>query len=109
MIVINTSSLCARGRPKNFLTEEHVAQIARLYHEWRAEPGLSAVIATADAARNDFNLSPTRYVASTDQQEVLPLDEAIVMLQEAEEERAVADRELDEVLRLLGVGGLRSV
>ena len=40
---------------------------------------------------------------------MLPLEEAVVLLQEAEEERAVADRELDEVLRLLGVGGLRSV
>jgi type I restriction enzyme M protein len=66
------------------------------------------VITAAEAAKNDFNLSPSRYVASADQQEVLPLEEAVVLLQEAEEERAAADRELDEVLRLLGVGGLRS-
>jgi len=29
-----------------------------------------------------------------------------VQLQEAEEERAAADRELEEILKVLGVGGL---
>jgi type I restriction enzyme M protein len=108
MLIVNASKLFAKGRPKNELVYEHVERIARLYHEWRAEPGLSAVITAAEAAKNDFNLSPSRYVASADQQEVLPLEEAVVLLQEAEEEWAAADRELDEVLRLLGVGGLRS-
>jgi len=34
---------------------------------------------------------------------VLPLEEAVVRLLEAEEERAAADRALHEVLRSLGV------
>ena len=35
-------------------------------YDWRAEEGLSAVITTAEAARNDYNLSPSRYVAQND-------------------------------------------
>jgi type I restriction enzyme M protein len=34
----------------------------------------------------------------------VPLEEAVVLLQEAEEEREEADRELDEVLSRLGLG-----
>ena len=37
------------------------------------------------------------------EEEVLPLEEAVVLLREAEEERAAADRKLDEVLKELGL------
>lgn len=61
-----------------------------------------AVITTEEAARNDYNLSPTRYVASNHQEEMLPLEDATVLLEEAEEERAAADQELRRVLQSLG-------
>ena len=54
-------------------------------------------------AGNDDNLSPSRYVASNDKEEVLPPGEAVVLLREAEEERAEADRALYAVLEMLGV------
>ncbi len=102
IMLINASKLFSKGRPKNFLEEQHVERIADLYHQWRAEEGLSAVITKADAANGDYNLSPSRYVAVNGQEEVLPLEEAVVLLAEAEEERAEADEQLDEVLRKLG-------
>jgi len=103
ILLINASKLFAKGRPKNYLADEHVDQIARLYHEWKAEEGVSTIITNEEAARNDYNLSPSRYVASNDKEEVLPLEEAAVLLREAEEERTQADQELDEVLNLLGL------
>lgn len=104
ILLINASTLFAKGRPKNYLADEHIQTIARLYHEWKAETGLSAIISTDEAARNDYNLSPSRYVATNHAEDVLPLEEAVVLMQEAEEERAEADRKLNEVLRLLGLG-----
>jgi len=103
ILLINGSALFVKGRPKNELTDEHVAHIAALYHEWRAEEGLSAIISTAEAARNDYNLSPSRYVATGGGEEVLPLEEAMTLLREAEEERAEADAALREVLAALGL------
>ncbi|HHT85846.1 MAG TPA: SAM-dependent DNA methyltransferase, partial [Firmicutes bacterium] len=58
-----------------------------------------------EAARNDYNLSPSRYVVQNGEEEVQPLEEALVQLQEAEEERREADRELAGVLKTLGFGG----
>jgi len=107
MLLINASSLFVKGRPKNELTDEHVARIAALYHEWRAEEGLAAVITTAEAARNDYNLSPSRYVTTDGGEEVLPLEEAMTLLRQAEEERAEADAALREVLGSLGLDGIR--
>ena len=103
ILLINASKLFAKGRPKNYLTDKHVEEIAGLYHEWKAEEGVSAVITNEEAAHNDYNLSPSRYVASNDHEEVLPLEDAVVLLREAEEERAKADQALRKVLGTLGL------
>jgi len=108
ILLINASKLCAKGRPKNYLTDEHIRQIYELYQDWQAEEGVSAVITTEEAARNDYNLSPSRYVSSNDVEPPLPLEEALVLLAQAEEERAEADRELDAVLAKLGFGEWRN-
>jgi type I restriction enzyme M protein len=104
VLLINASKQFSKGRPKNYLEEEHIERIAAAYHVWKSAESLAAVITNDEAARNDFNLSPSRYVSTGTEQEVLPLDEAVVLLQEAEEERAEADRRLGEVLGGLGFG-----
>lgn len=105
ILLINASKLFNKGRPKNYLAEEHVEHIASIYQSWTTEEGLSAIITNEEAARNDYNLSPSRYVAQNGEEEVLPLEESLVQLQEAEEERAAAERELEEVLKALGIFG----
>jgi len=107
VLLINASSLFVKGRPKNELTDEHVARIAGLYHEWQAEEGCSAIVTVEEAARNDYNLSPSRYVTADSGEEVLPPEEAMTLVRSAEEERAEADAALEEVLASLGLGGLR--
>ncbi|MBC7076724.1 MAG: SAM-dependent DNA methyltransferase [Synergistales bacterium] len=109
ILLINASKLFAKGRPKNYLADEHIETIAEIYHQWGAvgadhDSPLHAIITNDEAARNDYNLSPSRYVASNDKEEVLPLEDAVVLLSEAEEERAEADRALAEVLKTLGLG-----
>ncbi|GIX08264.1 MAG: hypothetical protein KatS3mg115_2667 [Candidatus Poribacteria bacterium] len=108
ILLVNAGKLFAKGRPKNYLTEDHIAKVAELYHTWTAESGLSAIVTREDAARNDYNLSPSRYVAINEKEDVVPLKEAVVLLREAEEERAEADRELARVLKALGLGDFRA-
>jgi type I restriction enzyme M protein len=108
ILLVNASKLCSKGRPKNFLEDRHVEAIAGLYRDWKAEPGVSALVSKDEVARNDYNLSPSRYASTGEAEEVLPLEEAIVLLQEAEEERAEADKNLEAVLAKLGFGGWRN-
>jgi type I restriction enzyme M protein len=103
ILLINASKECAKGRPKNYLTDAHIARIAEAYLHWREVEGLSKVIATDEAARNDYNLSPSRYVATDSREDVLPLEEALVLLAEAEEEQRSVDQELDKVLAQMGL------
>ena len=103
ILLVNGSKQFSKGRPKNYLEPAHITALADAYLNWRAVDGLSAAISTADAAKNDFNLSPSRYVSVGEQAEVLPLDEAVVELREAEEEFETANRELEKVLNKLGL------
>jgi len=105
ILLINASTLFTKGRPKNYIADEQADRVINLYHQWKTEEGLSVVISKADAVKGDYNLSPSRYVAMGEQEEVLPLEEAVVLLQEAEEERAEADAQLNAVLAELGFRG----
>ena len=43
ILLINASKLFSKGRPKNYLEDQHVERIAQVYHDWKAEEGLSAM------------------------------------------------------------------
>ncbi|HJQ94764.1 MAG TPA: class I SAM-dependent DNA methyltransferase [Acidimicrobiia bacterium] len=103
ILLINASKQFEKGRPKNHLLESHVSAIAAAYDTWETEDALASVITTSEAVSNDFNLSPSRYVQVDGGEEVLPLEDAVVLLKEAEEERAAADVALGEVLDRLGL------
>ena len=102
VLLINASQFCEKGRPKNYMTDEHIAHIADLLLDWAEEEHVSSVVSRAEVTRNDYNLSPSRYVSSNDVEPPLPLEEAVVRLREAEEARAEADTKLDAVMAQLG-------
>jgi len=103
ILLINASNEFLKGRPKNYLSEDNIQRIADVYLGWQEAEGLSKIIKLDEAIRNDYNLSPSRYVSSNNKEEVLPLDEAVVLLAEAEEERQAVDKELKEILSKLGL------
>lgn len=105
ILLINGSKLFEKGRPKNFFPESSINQIAEIYLKWKEENGISKIIPREEVIKNDYNLSPSRYVITDGGDETLPLEDAVVQLKEAEEEQAGADRQLDEVLRRLGFKG----
>ncbi len=103
VLLVNASKLFQKGRPKNFIPDESIAQVAGIFRDWRAVDGISALVPAADVAKNDFNLSPSRYVAQNGKDETLPLEDAVVLLSEAEEERHGSGLRLKKVLAGLGL------
>ena len=61
------------------------------------------IITNREAAKNDYNLSPSRYVTQNSKDETLPLEEAVVLLKEVKEDRREVDEKLNEILNKLGV------
>ncbi len=105
VILINASKLFSKGRPKNYLTDDHIKKLYKIYSGWKEEEGISKVIKNEEAVKNDYNLSPSRYVSQNGGEEVLPIEEAIVLLKEAEEERAFTDKKLKKILEKMGLIG----
>jgi type I restriction enzyme M protein len=103
ILLINASKLFQKGRPKNYLPEESIEQITDKYLGWNEEEGISKIITREEATRNDYNLSPSRYVAQNGEDNTLDLEDAIVQLKEAEEERNQADEKLRTILKEMGV------
>ncbi len=103
ILLINASKLFEKGRPKNYLPDESIEQIANIYLNWKEENGISKIITKEETAKNDYNLSPSRYVAQNGEDDTIPLEDAIIQLQEAEEERREADEKLINILKQLGV------
>jgi type I restriction enzyme M protein len=109
ILLINGSKFCEKGRPKNYMTDAQIAEVADHFLAWREVEGVSKIVKTAEVVRNDYNLSPSRYVATNEVEPPLPLEEAVVLLQEAEEARSAADTKLDKVMAALGFAGWRNI
>ena len=103
VLLINASGLFAKGRPKNYLPDESIKQISEIYLNWKEEEGISKIVTKEEVAKNDYNLSPSRYVAQDGEDDTLPLEDAVVLLNEAEEERREADGRLGEILEKMGL------
>ncbi|MEM3374142.1 MAG: N-6 DNA methylase [Candidatus Woesearchaeota archaeon] len=101
-LLINASKLFEKGRPKNFIPEDYVKKISDIYLSFREEEGISKIVSKEEIAKNDYNLSPSRYVLLNNQENTLPLDEAVVLLREAKEEQQKAEEKLNNVLEKLG-------
>lgn len=102
VLLINASHLFKKGKPKNYLPDESIKKIAGIYLKWKEEDGISRMVPAEDIVKNDYNISPSRYVAQDGEDDTLPLEDAVVLLREAEEERQEADKKLKKVIKMLG-------
>jgi type I restriction enzyme M protein len=103
ILLVNASKEFAKGRPKNYLTDEQIVKIDEVYKNWQPANGFSKIATTEEVAKNDYSLSPSRYVATNDKEENLPLDEALVELAQVEEERKEIDAEFNSIIKKLGL------
>ncbi|MBC8525338.1 MAG: N-6 DNA methylase [Candidatus Cloacimonetes bacterium] len=102
ILLINASKLFEKGRPKNLLPDASIEKIVEIYQNWKEEESISKIINKEETVKNDYNLSPSRYVSQNGEDDTIPLDEAVVLVKEAEEDRQQADEKLQEVLEQLG-------
>jgi len=106
ILLINASKMFEKGRPKNFLPDTTIEKISEIYLNFKEEDGISKIATKDEIVKNDYNLSPSRYVSINGEDTTLPLDEAIVLVKEAREEEQRAEEKLNEVLKQLGMGDL---
>jgi type I restriction enzyme M protein len=102
VILINASAEFQKGRPKNFIPDNSIAKIADAFHAGKDVDRFARIAPAGEIARNDYNLSPSRYIntnAPVEQQDIQPLLDNLVGLQR---EAEALDAQLASIFRDLG-------
>lgn len=64
-VLINASGEFKKGQPKNYLTPAGIEKIAKSFTNFADEEGFSRIITTEEVIQNDFDLSPSRFINTT--------------------------------------------
>lgn len=103
LFLVNASQVFAKGDPKNYIPEDGIDRIASTFLRWKEEQKFSRIVDRAEIAKNDYNISPSRYIQTADAEEYRPLGEIVVELDALEAEAAESNAALRAVLKKLGV------
>lgn len=102
IVLINASGEFEKGRPKNFIPDAPVKKIAEAFHAGKDVERFVKVASIGEIAKNDYNLSPSRYIetaAATEHREIQPILDELAQL-DAEAKRL--DGELKGIFIELG-------
>jgi type I restriction enzyme M protein len=102
VVLVNASAEFEKGRPKNFIPDPAIRKIADAFHAGRDVERLVKLATFEEIARNDYNLSPSRYIetaAPTEHRDVQSILDELATL-DAEARRL--DGELREIFTGLG-------
>ena len=101
IVLVNASKEFRKGTPKNYMTDEAIKKVAEAFLNGVPVEGFVRVLAKEEAAKNDFNLSPSRYVTDGSEQSFRELPVLIAELNTFTTEAASVDRELKEIFARL--------
>ena len=86
LFLLNASREFAKGDPKNYLTDDAILRIADTFKSWREEEKFSRIVTREEIAKNDFNISPSRYIHTGEADEYRPIAEIVEELDALEDE-----------------------
>jgi type I restriction enzyme M protein len=103
MLLLNASRDFVKGDPKNFLPDEAVTRIADTFLAWKEVEKFSRIVGTDEIAKNDYNISPSRYLHTGAADEYRPLAEIVEELDELDDEARATDKTLKAILTNLAL------
>jgi type I restriction enzyme M protein len=105
IMLINASLEFEKGRPKNFIPDDKIKKISKAFHDWKSIDKFTKIVTNEEAAKNDYNLGPSRYVSNGKVEEYQDVEEILVELAELEEDRTKTDKELNSIMKKIGYKG----
>lgn len=106
LLLLNASREFVKGEPKNYVPDDAITRIADTFREWHEVENYSRIVPRDEIAKNDFNISPSRYIHTGEGEAYRPLSEIVDELygpDGLEEEAAATDRMLKDVLKAIRV------
>ncbi len=101
--LVNASGEFKKGQPKNYIPDEKIHKIADAFNDGQDVDGFVKVITIAEAAKGDFNLSPSRYLASGSTATYRPLPVLLKEISALDKEAATLSLDLSKLFRKFAV------
>jgi len=98
LFLLNAATDFAKGDPKNYIPEDAITRIADTFKAWREKEKYSRIVSREEIAKNDFNISPSRYIHTSAGEEYRPIAEIVEELDALEAEAQETDKVLKAVL-----------
>ena len=103
VFLVNASKVFEKGDPKNFIPDDGIQRIADTLIGWKVEDKLSRIVEHADLKKNDYNISPSRYIHTSDAETYRPIGEIVEELKAIEAEAQETDQALMDILEKIGI------
>jgi type I restriction enzyme M protein len=104
LFLLNASREFVKGDAKNYLPEDSIARIAATFTAWKEMEKYSRIVPCQEIAKNDFNISPSRYIHTNKGEEYRPIQEIIEDLDELESTATHTNQLLRKLLETLKAG-----
>ncbi len=101
VLLVNASQIFEKGDPKNFIPPAGIDRITQILIEWKEEEKLSRIVDHAELKKNDYNISPSRYIHTGEAETYRPLPEIVAELDAVEADAREADKALRTILKQL--------
>ncbi|MBF0586299.1 SAM-dependent DNA methyltransferase [Prosthecochloris sp. N3] len=108
VLLVNASRMFEKGDPKNFIPDEGIGRIVETLIGWKEEEKLSRIVGHAELQKNDYNISPSRYIHTGEAETYRPIAEIVAELNAIEKEAKETDKALRNILKQLGVDVLNT-
>jgi type I restriction enzyme M protein len=103
VFLVNASQMFEKGDPKNFIPEAGILRLAGTLIGWQEEDKLSRIVDHAELVKYDYNISPSRYIHTSDAETYRPIAVIVEELNAIEADARETDKALKEILEKLGV------
>lgn len=103
LFLLNASEEFKKGDPKNYIPEDAIVRIADTFIAWKEVEKYSRIVPLEEIAKNDFNISPSRYIHTGEGEEYRPIADILEELDALEEDAAETGAELKKILKALNV------
>ncbi len=99
--LVNAAKEFAKGDPKNYITDAGLEKIVSVFLEWREVEKFSRIVSKEEIVKNDYNISPSRYIHVSEAEEYRPIGEIWEEIKELNEESETLDLTVAEIITKL--------
>ena len=103
LFLLNAAKEFTKGDPKNYLAADAIARITDTFAEWKEVDKYSRIVSREEIAKNDFNISPSRYIHTGAGEEYRPIGEIMEEMDALEVEVAETKQALRSILQTVSI------